>query len=68
MKIYFYSILHVKIILLLLLLAEFYIWLSVTFSCHWSFRAMVIISTVLKVKAVHYPCIIVLVKNTLISN
>ena len=29
---------------------------------------MVIISTVLKVKAVHYSYIIVLVKNTLISN
>ena len=58
MKVHFYSILPVKITLLLLLLAEFYIWLSVTFSCHWSFCAMVIISTVLKVKAVHYTHIL----------
>ena len=68
MKVHFYSILPVKIILLLLLLAEFYIWLSVIFLCHWSFCAIVIISTVLRVKTLHYSYIIVLVKNTFISN
>ena len=68
MKVHFYSILPVKITLLLLLLAEFCIWLSVTFLCHWSFCAIVIVSTVLRVKAVHYSYIIVWVKNTLISN
>ena len=39
----FYSILPVKITLLLLLLPEYYIW------CHWSFRAIVITSTILRV-------------------
>ena len=68
MKVHFYSILPVKITLVLLLLAEFYIWLSVIFLCHWRFRAIVITSTVLRVKALHYSYIIVLVKNTFISN